>query len=52
LGKKATLDRQPMQPGDVELTCADVSRARELLDYAPTTPVEEGIPRFVEWFRS
>ena len=51
LGKQAVLDKQPMQPGDVELTCADVTKARELLDYSPSTAVEEGIPRFVEWFR-
>jgi UDP-glucuronate 4-epimerase len=43
--------RLPLQPGDVQRTFADVSRARELLGYAPTTPVEDGIPRFVEWFR-
>jgi UDP-glucuronate 4-epimerase len=51
LGKKANLDRQPMQPGDVEMTCADISKARKLLDYNPTTPVSEGVPRFVEWYR-
>ena len=51
LGKQAVPDKQPMQPGDVELTCADVTKARELLDYSPSTAVEEGIPRFVEWFR-
>ena len=51
LGKKANLDKQPMQPGDVEMTCADISRARELLDYNPTTPGEQGIPAFVEWYR-
>jgi UDP-glucuronate 4-epimerase len=46
------LDRQPAQPGDVERTCADISKARRLLGYAPRTGIEEGIPRFVEWFRS
>ena len=51
LGKKANLDRQPMQPGDVEMTCADISKARRLLDYNPTTPVSEGVPRFVEWYK-
>jgi UDP-glucuronate 4-epimerase len=51
LGKKAVLDRQPMQPGDVQMTCADVSKAKRLLGYNPTTPVEAGIPRFVEWYR-
>jgi UDP-glucuronate 4-epimerase len=46
------IERRPLQPGDVERTFADISRARGLLGYAPSTPVEEGIPRFVEWFRS
>ena len=41
-----------MQPGDVLRTFADVSRARALLGYQPTTPVEEGIPRFAEWIRT
>jgi UDP-glucuronate 4-epimerase len=40
-----------IQPGDVEMTCADVSKARRLLGYSPTTPVEIGIPKFVEWYR-
>jgi UDP-glucuronate 4-epimerase len=51
LGIKATLDMQPMQPGDVPATFADVGRAAEKLGYAPTTPITEGVPRFVEWFR-
>ncbi len=51
LGKKAILDRQPMQPGDVTITCADVSKAKELLDYQPSTEVPAGIERFVEWYR-
>ncbi|MBA2669151.1 MAG: SDR family NAD(P)-dependent oxidoreductase [Gemmatimonadetes bacterium] len=46
------VERQPPQPGDVQRTFADVSRARELLGYRPTTPVEEGIPRFVEWLKA
>jgi UDP-glucuronate 4-epimerase len=52
LGKPAVLDRQPLQPGDVPLTCADVSKARERLGYAPSVPVEEGLRRYVEWYRS
>lgn len=51
LGVKPVIDRQPPQPGDVERTYADVSRARRLLGYDPSTPVEDGIPRFVEWYR-
>lgn len=52
LGRKAIIDRQPMQPGDVPQTYADISRARQLLDYNPTTPIELGIAKFVEWFQS
>ncbi len=52
VGKKAVIDRQPAQAGDVERTYADVTRAREELGYDPTTPIEQGIRRFVEWFHS
>ena len=52
LGVQPVLRRLPAQPGDVERTCADITRARELLGYAPTTPIEDGIPKFVEWFRA
>jgi UDP-glucuronate 4-epimerase len=52
LGKKAIIDRQPLQPGDVPQTFADVTKARRLLAYNPTTQIEDGIARFVEWFRS
>jgi UDP-glucuronate 4-epimerase len=51
LGRTAVLDRRPPQPGDVNRTFADVSRARALLGYAPSVPIQEGIPRFVEWYR-
>ena len=47
----ATIDRQPPQPGDVPQTFADISKARALLDYNPKTQIEEGLRRFVEWFR-
>ena len=50
LGKKARINLLPEQPGDVPLTCADISKARALLGYRPTTSVDEGIPRFVDWF--
>jgi UDP-glucuronate 4-epimerase len=52
LGVEAVIDRQPMQPGDVPITYADISKARELLSYDPQTKIEDGIPKFVEWFRS
>jgi len=51
LGKKAVIDHQPMQPGDVPITFADITKARQLLNYNPTTKIAEGIPKFVEWFR-
>jgi UDP-glucuronate 4-epimerase len=50
LGMKALVDHQPMQPGDVPLTYADISKAKKLLNYNPTTKIEDGIPKFVEWF--
>lgn len=52
LGKKAVINRRPLQPGDVPITFADISKARRQLNYAPKTKIEEGIPKFVEWFRS
>jgi len=50
VGRKAEVQEEPAQPGDVECTYADVSRARSELGYAPSVPVEDGIPRFVEWY--
>ena len=51
LDMHAIIDRQPWQPGDVPATYADVSKARELLGYNPMTKIQDGIPKFVEWFR-
>ena len=51
LGKKAVIDRQPLQPGDVPITFADISKARRMLGYQPQVKVEKGIPLFVDWFR-
>jgi len=50
LGKKAKINRLPEQPGDMPLTCADISKARKLLGYAPKTKFEDGLPRFIDWF--
>lgn len=50
-GREPQIDRQPMQPGDVLLTHADISRAREHLGYAPSTLIPEGLARFVAWYR-
>ena len=51
LDTHAIIDRQPSQPGDVPQTFADISKARALLGYDPKTQIEEGLRRFVEWFR-
>ncbi len=51
LGKKAEKIFLPMQPGDVMETYADISKAQKLLGYQPTTPIEEGVGKFVEWYR-
>ena len=51
LGKKAVIERLPEQKGDMPLTAADITKARTLLGYSPKTPIREGIPRFVAWYR-
>ncbi|MDT7689147.1 MAG: UDP-glucuronate 4-epimerase [Acidobacteriota bacterium] len=51
LSRDAIINPQPLQPGDVPQTFADISKARRLLGYDPQTPIEEGIRRFVEWFK-
>jgi len=52
LGKAARIRRLPPQPGDVEATWADISRAAARLGYAPRRPIEQGIALFVDWYRS
>jgi UDP-glucuronate 4-epimerase len=49
VGKRAAIERQPDQPGDVPITFANVDRARAALGYEPTTPPEVGIAKFWEW---
>ena len=51
LQRKARLNLLPMQAGDVEDTYADVSALREAVNYQPTTPIEVGVRRFVDWYR-
>lgn len=51
LGKKAILDIQPMQPGDVDKTYADISKAKAMIGYDPQTNFSEGIRKFVEWYK-
>ena len=52
LGKKAVMDFQPMQPGDVPETFADIEASTRDLGYKPTTSIEKGIPKFIDWYRS
>ena len=49
MGKKAKIERLPMQPGDVDRTVSDITKARRLLNYNPQTSFEEGIRKFMEW---
>ena len=51
VGRAPVLDRQPMQPGDVTITYADVSKARAELGYEPSTDLEAGLTRFMAWYR-
>ncbi len=51
LGRKARMELLPLQPGDVPETCADVSALERDVGFAPHTPLEEGLRRFVEWYR-
>lgn len=50
LEEKVMLNRQPMQPGDVQKTNADITKAKNLIGYAPKTNFQNGIKKFVEWF--
>jgi len=52
LGKKAKINQLPMQPGDVDKTVSDISKARTLLGYHPQTSFKEGIQKFVAWKNS
>ncbi|MGH9794578.1 MAG: GDP-mannose 4,6-dehydratase [Candidatus Acidiferrales bacterium] len=51
-GRKAVREQKPLQPGDVPLTWADVSKSARLLGYKPATQLDEGLRRFVAWYRS
>ncbi len=52
LGKKAVLDKQPMQPGDVKRTFADIGKAKRIFGYSPKTQIKEGISEYVGYYRS
>jgi len=51
LGKKAKIDRLPLQPGDVDQTYADIGKAKKKLGYDPSTALEVGLEKFVKWLR-
>ena len=51
LGKEPKINQLPMQPGDVQRTFADISKAKELIGYDPKTSFEKGIENFVEWYK-
>jgi UDP-glucuronate 4-epimerase len=52
VGETAVINRLPMQPGDVQQTYASIHKAEQLIGYQPSVRIEEGIRRFVEWYRS
>ena len=52
LGKKAQMEMLPLQPGDVPDTESDVTNLAEAIDYRPQVNVEEGVAKFVKWYRN
>ena len=52
LGRKATTNKLPMQPGDVVDTFADISAIRKDHGFEPKTSIREGVPRFIDWYKS
>ena len=52
LAKKAVVELKPGEPGDMLETAADITATARDFGWSPKVPVEEGIPKFVEWFRS
>ena len=51
LEKKAEIDFLPMQPGDVEISYADIKESKEKLGFLPKVSYQEGIPRFIDWYK-
>lgn len=51
LGRKAQMKMEPMQPGDVPSTSADIEASRRDLGFDPQTPIGQGIPKFIAWFK-
>jgi len=52
LGKKAKIDFQSMQPGDVPESVANIQYSTAKLGFTPKTSIEDGIPSFIEWYRN
>jgi UDP-glucuronate 4-epimerase len=52
LGKKAIIETLPSQPGDVSITYADIGKSEKSFDYSPKVKIDEGIRRFVEWYKA
>lgn len=52
VGVEPEIDMQPLQPGDVSITCACIDKARNMLGYAPTYSMDDGVSRFVDWYRN
>lgn len=50
-GKKALMEMQPLQPGDVKKSCADISKAKRLLGWEPATKMEQGLVEFIRWYQ-
>jgi len=52
IGIKAKIELAPMQPGDVQVTCASTDKLRAEIGYAPATPLQAGVARFIAWYRA
>ena len=50
-GRQANKEMRPMQPGDIRSTCADTTALAAAVGFAPSTPLEDGLARFAEWYR-
>ena len=51
LGKQAIIDFQPMQPGDVKESFAEIKKSKEKLGFIPKTSIKNGIPKFIKWYK-
>ncbi|MDX2003529.1 MAG: GDP-mannose 4,6-dehydratase [Chitinophagales bacterium] len=50
MGKQPQINVMPMQPGDVDITYADITKAKAMLGYSPATPLHQGLKQFIEWY--